>query len=71
MLGIATMPDVHAKKMVCAQIHWLRIILDEGHTLGGTLSETNRFQVGPDPQTPELCTPACLAAQPCCFLAVS
>lgn len=29
----------------CAQVHWLRIILDEGHMLGASLAETNRMQV--------------------------
>jgi hypothetical protein len=25
------------------QVHWLRIILDEGHTLGASLAPTNKF----------------------------
>ncbi|KAL0910993.1 hypothetical protein M5K25_019093 [Dendrobium thyrsiflorum] len=33
------------KKSVLMQVHWLRIILDEGHTLGSSLSLTNKFQM--------------------------
>lgn len=27
------------------QVHWLRVILDEGHMLGASLTETNKLQV--------------------------
>ncbi|XP_020598804.1 F-box protein At3g54460 [Phalaenopsis equestris] len=33
------------KKSVLMQVHWLRVILDEGHTLGSSLSLTNKFQM--------------------------
>ncbi|XP_031373189.1 F-box protein At3g54460 isoform X1 [Punica granatum] len=33
------------KKSVLQQVHWLRIILDEGHTLGSSLSLTNKLQM--------------------------
>ncbi|PKA52435.1 F-box protein [Apostasia shenzhenica] len=36
--------DPH-KKSVLMQVHWLRVILDEGHTLGSSLSLTNKLQV--------------------------
>jgi len=29
-----------------AQVHWLRVIVDEGHMLGNSLSMTSRLQVG-------------------------
>ncbi|CAN6837591.1 unnamed protein product [Brassica oleracea] len=33
------------KKSPLIQVHWLRIMLDEGHTLGSSLSLTNKFQM--------------------------
>ncbi|XP_074572735.1 F-box protein At3g54460 [Curcuma longa] len=33
------------KRSVLMQIHWLRIMLDEGHTLGSSLSLTNKLQM--------------------------
>ncbi|KAJ8551542.1 hypothetical protein K7X08_021557 [Anisodus acutangulus] len=33
------------KRSVLMQVHWLRIILDEGHTLGSSLSLTNKLQM--------------------------
>lgn len=33
------------KKSVLQQVHWLRIILDEGHTLGSSVSLTNKLQM--------------------------
>ncbi|XP_042505070.1 F-box protein At3g54460-like [Macadamia integrifolia] len=33
------------KKSVLMQVHWLRIMLDEGHTLGSSLSLTNKLQM--------------------------
>ncbi|XP_019054774.1 PREDICTED: F-box protein At3g54460-like isoform X2 [Nelumbo nucifera] len=33
------------KKSVLVQVHWLRIMLDEGHTLGSSLSLTNKLQM--------------------------
>ncbi|KAJ3676248.1 hypothetical protein LUZ60_003660 [Juncus effusus] len=33
------------KKSVLSQIHWYRIMLDEGHTLGSSLTLTNKFQM--------------------------
>ncbi|XP_028770015.1 F-box protein At3g54460 [Neltuma alba] len=33
------------KRSVLMQIHWLRIILDEGHTLGSSLNLTNKLQM--------------------------
>ncbi|KAK8961787.1 F-box protein [Platanthera guangdongensis] len=33
------------KKSALMQVHWLRVILDEGHTLGSSLSLTNKFQM--------------------------
>lgn len=33
------------KRSALKQVHWLRIILDEGHTLGSSLSLTNKLQM--------------------------
>lgn len=33
------------KKSPMMQVHWLRLILDEGHTLGSSLSLTNKLQM--------------------------
>ncbi|XP_049370689.1 F-box protein At3g54460 [Solanum verrucosum] len=33
------------KRSVLMQVHWLRIILDEGHTLGSSLTLTNKLQM--------------------------
>ncbi|KAI4965942.1 hypothetical protein ZWY2020_047370 [Hordeum vulgare] len=33
------------KKSVLKQIHWFRVILDEGHTLGSSLALTNKLQM--------------------------
>lgn len=33
------------KKSVLMQVHWLRVILDEGHTLGSSVSLTNKLQM--------------------------
>ncbi|EPS66583.1 hypothetical protein M569_08193 [Genlisea aurea] len=33
------------KRSVLTQIHWLRLMLDEGHTLGSSLSLTNKLQM--------------------------
>ncbi|KAK7323306.1 hypothetical protein VNO77_26773 [Canavalia gladiata] len=33
------------KKSVMMQVHWFRIILDEGHTLGSSLNLTNKLQM--------------------------
>nr|GMC82284.1 F-box protein At3g54460 isoform X1 [Ipomoea batatas] len=33
------------KKRALMQVHWLRIVLDEGHTLGSSLSLTNKLQM--------------------------
>ncbi|KAG9138260.1 hypothetical protein Leryth_001471 [Lithospermum erythrorhizon] len=33
------------KKSALMQVHWLRIILDEGHTLGSSVSLTNKLQM--------------------------
>lgn len=33
------------KRSVLKQIHWYRVILDEGHTLGSSLALTNKFQM--------------------------
>ncbi|TXG49092.1 hypothetical protein EZV62_024967 [Acer yangbiense] len=33
------------KKSPMMQVHWLRVILDEGHTLGSSLSLTNKLQM--------------------------
>lgn len=33
------------KKSALMQVHWFRIILDEGHTLGSSLSLTNKLQM--------------------------
>ncbi|VFQ92106.1 unnamed protein product [Cuscuta campestris] len=33
------------KKSALMQVHWLRIVLDEGHTLGSSLSLTNKLQM--------------------------
>ncbi|GFQ04949.1 F-box protein at3g54460 [Phtheirospermum japonicum] len=33
------------KKSVLMQVHWLRVMLDEGHTLGSSLSLTNKLQM--------------------------
>ncbi|XP_078446804.1 SNF2 domain-containing protein / helicase domain-containing protein / F-box family protein isoform X2 [Wolffia australiana] len=33
------------RKSVLMQVHWLRVILDEGHTLGSSLSLTNKLQM--------------------------
>ncbi|GAB4827393.1 hypothetical protein Ancab_034278 [Ancistrocladus abbreviatus] len=33
------------KRSVLMQVHWVRIILDEGHTLGSSLSLTNKLQM--------------------------
>ncbi|XP_039128353.1 LOW QUALITY PROTEIN: F-box protein At3g54460 [Dioscorea cayenensis subsp. rotundata] len=33
------------KRSVLMQIHWLRVMLDEGHTLGSSLSLTNKLQM--------------------------
>ncbi|KAK4746961.1 hypothetical protein SAY87_025998 [Trapa incisa] len=33
------------KRSVLQQVHWLRIILDEGHTLGSSISLTNKLQM--------------------------
>ncbi|RWW50696.1 hypothetical protein BHE74_00043023 [Ensete ventricosum] len=33
------------KRSVLMQVHWLRIMLDEGHTLGSSLSLTNKLQM--------------------------
>lgn len=33
------------KKSILMQVHWLRIMLDEGHTLGSSLSLTNKLQM--------------------------
>ncbi|XP_057976869.1 F-box protein At3g54460 isoform X2 [Malania oleifera] len=33
------------KRSVLMQVHWLRVILDEGHTLGSSLALTNKLQM--------------------------
>ncbi|CAA6663532.1 unnamed protein product [Spirodela intermedia] len=33
------------RRSVLMQVHWLRVILDEGHTLGSSLSLTNKLQM--------------------------
>uniref|UniRef100_A0A1J3IM21 F-box protein n=1 Tax=Noccaea caerulescens TaxID=107243 RepID=A0A1J3IM21_NOCCA len=33
------------KKSPMIEVHWLRVMLDEGHTLGSSLSLTNKFQM--------------------------
>ncbi|CAA0807019.1 F-box protein [Striga hermonthica] len=33
------------KKSVLMQVHWLRVMLDEGHTLGSSLNLTNKLQM--------------------------
>lgn len=33
------------KRSILMQIHWLRVILDEGHTLGSSLNVTNKLQM--------------------------
>ncbi|KAL4600672.1 hypothetical protein ACB092_11G215000 [Castanea dentata] len=33
------------KKSVLMQVHWLRVMLDEGHTLGSSVSLTNKLQM--------------------------
>ncbi|KAJ4969788.1 hypothetical protein NE237_002887 [Protea cynaroides] len=33
------------KKSVLMQVHWLRIMLDEGHTLGSSINLTNKLQM--------------------------
>ncbi|XP_015867210.2 F-box protein At3g54460 [Ziziphus jujuba] len=33
------------KKSVMMQVHWLRVMLDEGHTLGSSVSLTNKLQM--------------------------
>ncbi|XP_042474954.1 F-box protein At3g54460-like isoform X2 [Macadamia integrifolia] len=33
------------RKSVLMQVHWLRVMLDEGHTLGSSLSLTNKLQM--------------------------
>ncbi|XP_073104538.1 F-box protein At3g54460 isoform X2 [Elaeis guineensis] len=33
------------KRSVLMQVHWLRVIVDEGHTLGSSLSLTNKLQM--------------------------
>lgn len=33
------------KKSALMQVHWLRVILDEGHTLGSSLTLTNKLQM--------------------------
>ncbi|XP_059447014.1 F-box protein At3g54460 isoform X2 [Corylus avellana] len=33
------------KKSVLVQVHWLRVILDEGHSLGSSVSLTNKLQL--------------------------
>ncbi|CAA3006562.1 F-box protein At3g54460 isoform X2 [Olea europaea var. sylvestris] len=33
------------KRSVLMQVHWLRVILDEGHTLGSSLNLTNKLQM--------------------------
>ncbi|CAD5325799.1 unnamed protein product [Arabidopsis thaliana] len=33
------------KKSPLIQVHWLRVMLDEGHTLGSSVSLTNKFQM--------------------------
>lgn len=33
------------KKSVLMQVHWLRVMLDEGHTLGSSLGLTNKMQM--------------------------
>ncbi|XP_009361966.2 F-box protein At3g54460 isoform X1 [Pyrus x bretschneideri] len=33
------------KKSAMMQVHWLRVMLDEGHTLGSSLSLTNKMQM--------------------------
>ncbi|KAG6679883.1 hypothetical protein I3842_13G012800 [Carya illinoinensis] len=33
------------KKSVLLQVHWFRVILDEGHTLGSSLNLTNKLQM--------------------------
>lgn len=35
----------HRKKSPMMQVHWLRVMLDEGHTLGSSLSLTNKLQM--------------------------
>ena len=32
-------------QLAAVQIHWLRVILDEGHMLGASLSMTNKLQM--------------------------
>ncbi|KAF6153043.1 hypothetical protein GIB67_034765 [Kingdonia uniflora] len=34
-----------SKRSVMMQVHWLRVMLDEGHTLGSSLSVTNKLQM--------------------------
>ncbi|KAK4414546.1 F-box protein [Sesamum alatum] len=33
------------KRSVLMQVHWLRVVLDEGHTLGSSLNLTNKLQM--------------------------
>ncbi|XP_077250709.1 SNF2 domain-containing protein / helicase domain-containing protein / F-box family protein [Tasmannia lanceolata] len=33
------------KRSILMQVHWLRVILDEGHTLGSSLNFTNKLQM--------------------------
>lgn len=33
------------KRSILTQVHWLRVILDEGHTLGSSLNLTNKLQM--------------------------
>ncbi|KAK4483556.1 hypothetical protein RD792_010755 [Penstemon davidsonii] len=33
------------KKSVLMQVHWLRVVLDEGHTLGSSVNLTNKLQM--------------------------
>lgn len=33
------------KRSILMQVHWLRVILDEGHTLGSSLNLTNKLQM--------------------------
>lgn len=46
MCRLSVLQGSHCPSMLQhMQIHWLRIILDEGHMLGASLSMTNKLQM--------------------------